>query len=79
MLEKHGSYYADWRDAKGNRKRKAFPSKSAALAFTREMREQLHQPANPSKPTRRKPLLKRRGRGSKRKGPTRTSGARSVH
>lgn len=50
MYEKAGKFFADWRDAKGNRKRKSFTSPRAALRFEAEQKEL----ANP----------KRKGRGT---------------
>ena len=38
MFEKNGSYYADWRNAEGQRIRKAFESKRAALRFENEQK-----------------------------------------
>jgi hypothetical protein len=34
MKKKYGKFYADWRDERGVRRAKAFPTKKAALAFT---------------------------------------------
>lgn len=39
MLKKHGKYYADWRDSKGRRRRKAFPTRKAAKAHTQAMQK----------------------------------------
>lgn len=39
MLKKYGKYYADWKSAEGSRKRKAFPTRKAALQFQQQMRE----------------------------------------
>jgi hypothetical protein len=33
MFQKQGKFYADWRDASGQRLRKSFTSRSAALQF----------------------------------------------
>jgi hypothetical protein len=33
MLKKHGRWYADWETPDGKRKRKTFPTKTAALRF----------------------------------------------
>ena len=38
MYEKGGKYYADWRDRKGQRKRKSFNSKRAALTYEDEQK-----------------------------------------
>jgi hypothetical protein len=38
MQKKYGKFYADWRDEKGNRKRKAFRTKTAAERFQTRMR-----------------------------------------
>jgi hypothetical protein len=42
MFEKDGKYYADWRDKGGNRKRKSFKSKYAALRYEEEQKELAH-------------------------------------
>jgi len=42
MFEKHGKFYADWRDASGQRLRKSFTSKRAALQFEAEQKELAH-------------------------------------
>lgn len=42
MFEKTGKFYADWRDATGNRLRKSFTSKRAALQFEAEQKEKAH-------------------------------------
>lgn len=48
MFEKQGKYYADWYD-NGQRKRKAFTTKKAAIGYEDAMREA----ANPQRPRRR--------------------------
>jgi hypothetical protein len=42
MFEKSGKYYADWRDRSGQRLRKAFTSKRAALLYEQEQKELAH-------------------------------------
>jgi hypothetical protein len=42
MFEKQGRFYADWRDANGNRIRKSSTSKRAALQFEAEQKELAH-------------------------------------
>jgi hypothetical protein len=42
MFSKQGLYYADWRDKSGRRLRKSFSSKSAALQFEADQKEQVH-------------------------------------
>jgi hypothetical protein len=42
MFEKAGKFYSDWRDRQGNRKRKCFNSKRAALQFEAEQKELAH-------------------------------------
>jgi hypothetical protein len=42
MFEKEGRYYADWRDKDGNRKRKSFKNKNAALRYEEEQKELAH-------------------------------------
>jgi hypothetical protein len=37
MIEKLGKFYADWRDATGTRKRKAFRTKHAAKIYQAKM------------------------------------------
>ncbi len=44
MFEKNGSYYADWRDAKGQRIRKAFTTKRAALKYEAEQKSIITAP-----------------------------------
>jgi hypothetical protein len=39
MYEKSGKFFADWRDRKGNRKRKSFTNARAALRFEEEQKE----------------------------------------
>jgi hypothetical protein len=53
MLKKHGKWFADWFDAKGSRRRKALPSKRAALAFQTEQRRKVHAETH-TRPTRRR-------------------------
>jgi hypothetical protein len=38
MLKKYGRYYADWDDAQGQRHRKSFPTRKAALKFQTKQR-----------------------------------------
>jgi hypothetical protein len=52
MFEKQGKFYADWRDRKGNRKRKSFTTARAALRFEEEQKELAH----PKTQARRTPL-----------------------
>jgi hypothetical protein len=40
MLKRYGKYLADWRDSKGKRLRKAFPTKAAALRHQVRMQKQ---------------------------------------
>jgi hypothetical protein len=40
MRKKYSSWYADWRDEHGQRKRKAFPTKNQAQAFQEKMQAQ---------------------------------------
>ena len=42
MFEKQGRFYADWRDKSGQRLRKSFTSKRAALQFEAEQKELAH-------------------------------------
>ena len=49
MMKKYGKFYADWADAKGKRRRKAFNTKREAKAFTADQRK-----AIASKKTRRR-------------------------
>ena len=42
MFEKDNKFYADWRNKKGQRKRKSFTSKRAALQFESEQKELAH-------------------------------------
>jgi hypothetical protein len=42
MFEKQGKFYADWRDKKGNRKRKSFTTARAALQFEAEEKALAH-------------------------------------
>jgi hypothetical protein len=42
MFEKDGKFYADWRDKDGNRKRKSFKSRRAALRYEEEQKELAH-------------------------------------
>lgn len=37
MLKKNGSYFADWRDERGTRKRRAFDTRRGALKFQARM------------------------------------------
>jgi hypothetical protein len=38
MLKKNGSFFADWQDPQGHRRRKAFPTKRAALNHQKTQR-----------------------------------------
>lgn len=49
MMKKYGKYYADWKDASGRRRRKAFKTAHEAKAFAKTQRE-----ATASKKTRRR-------------------------
>ncbi len=40
MKHKHGKWFADWRDAHGVRKAKAFPTKKAARLYSQRMRKE---------------------------------------
>jgi len=40
MLKKYGKFYADWDDARGRRRRKAFTTKKAALRFQTKQRNE---------------------------------------
>ena len=42
MFQKSGKYYADWRDKAGQRLRKSFTSKAAALQFEAEQKDLAH-------------------------------------
>ena len=42
MFEKSGKFYADWRDASGQRKRKSFHTARAALTFEAEQKGLAH-------------------------------------
>ena len=42
MFEKSGKYFADWRDQRGQRKRKSFHTERAALTFEAEQKELAH-------------------------------------
>jgi len=37
MLRKYGKFYADWKDDKGRRRRKAFPTKFGAARYQAKM------------------------------------------
>ena len=39
MLKKYGKFYADWRDHRGHRRMKAFPTKVGALRYQTKMRD----------------------------------------
>jgi hypothetical protein len=41
MRHRYGSYYADWRDATGKRRMKAFDTKKGALRFQAKMRREV--------------------------------------
>jgi len=41
MLHKSGKWFADWRDAQGRRRRKAFDSKPAALRYQARQRAEV--------------------------------------
>jgi hypothetical protein len=47
MFEKSGKFYADWRDTSGNRLRKSFATKRAALQYEAEQKELAH-PKSPA-------------------------------
>jgi len=73
MLKKHGSYYADWRDALGHRHRKAFPTNDQARAFKAKMQASSKAlkkaPTSPrptSSPTRGRRSSRRRQHGKRR-------------
>ena len=70
MQQKHGKYYADWRDAKGKRHRKAFTSLKEAIKHTEKMRKAKTSRPNstPQRKRLRKPL--RAGGPAKRITPT---------
>lgn len=60
MLQKSGSYFADWRDATGKRHRKAFPTLHEAVSYTEQMRAAARPKSpspnsNPPRPHLRKP------------------------
>lgn len=40
MQKKSGKFMADWRDTKGQRHRKAFPTRQAAITHSTKMRQQ---------------------------------------
>ncbi|WP_348263201.1 hypothetical protein P8935_01275 [Telmatobacter sp. DSM 110680] len=42
MFEKSGRFFADWRDQRGQRKRKSFHTERAALTFEAEQKELAH-------------------------------------
>jgi hypothetical protein len=48
MFEKQGRYFADWRDQRGQRKRKSFHTERAALTFEAEQKELAH-PKTPAR------------------------------
>jgi hypothetical protein len=50
MIQKHGKWFADWFDAQGHRRRKAFATKKKALAHQKKQRLQSQQHA--TRPTR---------------------------
>ena len=58
MLQRYGSYFADWRDATGKRHRKAFPTLAEAVEYTEQMRAAAHPispNSHPPRPHSRKP------------------------
>ena len=77
MLQKNGSYFADWRDTTGKRHRKAFPTLSQAVEYSEQMRAANPQP-DPPHPSR-QPSRKPRRRTSARRPTTRTRKQHSRH
>lgn len=56
MFHKGHRWYADWEEGRGNRKRKAFSTRKAALKYQTEKRnrwkaEQIARPTPPPKPS----------------------------
>jgi hypothetical protein len=76
MLKKHGKYYADWRDQKGVRHRKAFSTKKAAKLFVDGVRRVEVHPTPKTQP-RPVSLAKRARSGSPRRATIRTQKPRS--
>jgi hypothetical protein len=52
MLRKSGSYFADWRDATGQRHRKAFSTLQEAVDYTEKMRAGTRPESPNSRPPR---------------------------
>jgi hypothetical protein len=78
---KSGKFYADWRDEKGRRRMKAFPTKRAASRHTAKMRAQTagkkaYASARSAKPATRGPRRSPRKRGTP--SPSLTNSGRSA-
>jgi hypothetical protein len=59
MLRKHGKYYADWNDADGARRRKAFTTERARAAAIRELVKLLPEAVRQAKAKPPRPALLR--------------------
>jgi hypothetical protein len=59
MKNKHGKWYADWRDARGVRHAKAFPTKKAARLYSKRMQKEAQ--AGKARRSRRSAKSQRRG------------------
>lgn len=75
MQKKYGKWYADWRDSKGRRHRRAFDTQQEAAAHVEAMRDAQAplKKASPQRPPSRKP----RRNSPARRLKTRTRKARS--
>ena len=80
MQKRYGKYLADWRDATGRRRRKAFDTLKEANQHALAMRQLSHpgDAARPNPLAQRPPLRKPLRSGSKRKLTTPTRKRRSL-
>ncbi len=76
MQKRYGKFLADWRDASGTRRRKAFDTAKEAADHAATMRDLAH-PESPNQSAQRPPLRKPLRSGSVRKPTTRTRRQRS--
>ena len=73
MRKRYGKYFADWRDERGKRHMKAFPTAKAARAYTQRMRRETAKKAHHAAPP-----ATSRARGSRR-GRTKAISASSTN
>jgi hypothetical protein len=66
MLHKNDKWFADWRDASGKRKRKAFPTRRAALAYQTKQHRRAAGERHP-RPTHRPAISPSHGQPRRRK------------